>query len=252
MLTLIDKELLKFFLIFFRVLLFFFLFPLFGTPFFSNRLKILLSLVLALILFPVTRMFVPEVKGVYDLFLILFSDFLFIFVVSLLFRFILAGIQLGGEVVGIQMGFGISQTIDPLSGFSIPVISQFIYIIFLIIFFQFNFHHYLIFFLYTTFEKVPPGSFLIHKNLAKFVIKESVSIFIISIKFLAPLLVFMLLVYVSLGIIGRIIPQMNVMFVSFPLTIWIGLFFFGMMLVFLPRVIYPYLESYFEVLFKLF
>jgi len=62
--------------------------------------------------------------------LILLSDFVLIFLISLIFRIILAGIQLGGELVGMQMGFGISQTIDPISGFSMPVISQFVYIIF--------------------------------------------------------------------------------------------------------------------------
>ncbi len=246
-----EKEVLKFFLIFFRILLLFFLFPLFGTTFFPNRLKILFALVMALILTPAVNFPVPRIQGVYQLLLILSSDFVFIFIVSLLFRFILAGIQLGGEMVSIQMGFGISQTIDPVSGFSLPVISQFVYLIFLLFFFSFNFHHYLIYFLYESFEKIPPGAFFLKKNLAQFFIKKSIIIFEISIKFLAPLLVFMMLIYVTLAIIGRFIPQMNVLFVSFPLTLGLGLLFFGFMLVLLPRIIYPYFEEYFRDIFLL-
>ena len=252
LLSLAEKEVLKFFLIFFRVLLLFFLFPLFGTPFFPTRLKILTALVLALLLTPVTNFSVPQISQVYQLLIILASDFLLVFVISLLFRFILAGIQLGGEMVSIQMGFGISQTIDPVSGFSLPVISQFAYLIFLLFFFGFNFHHYLIYFLYESFEKIPPGTFLLKGGLAEFFIKKSVIIFDISIKFLAPLLVFMMLIYVTLAIIGRLMPQMNVLFVSFPLTLGLGLLFFGFMLVLLPRIIYPYFDEYFKDIFLLF
>ena len=121
-------------------MLLFFLFPLFSPTFFPRKLKILISLVLALILTPAVSFPLPEIKGIYDLIVVLSGEFFLIFVISLFFRFILGGIQLGGEMVGIQMGFGISKTIDPMSGFSLPVISQLVYIIFLLFFFAFNFH----------------------------------------------------------------------------------------------------------------
>ena len=244
----LEKKVLIFFFVFFRIMLLFFLFPLFSPTFFPRKLKILVSLVLALVLTPAVSFPLPEIKGIYDLIVVLSGEFLLIFVISLFFRFILGGIQLGGEMVGIQMGFGISQTIDPMSGFSLPVISQFVYIIFLLFFFAFNFHHYLIYFLYKSFIKIPPGSFMMSKSLAALVVKQSKMIFEISIKFLAPLLVFMLLIYVSLSIIGRLLPQINVLFVSFPLTIGLGLIFFGLMLCLLPRIIYPYYTKYFKLL----
>ena len=73
-------------------------------------------------------------------------------------------------------------------------------------------------------------------------------IFEVGIKFLAPLMVFMMLIYVALSIIGRLIPQMNVLFVSFPLTIGLGMIFFGFMLILLPRITRPYLIDYFKSL----
>ena len=251
LLNLVEKEVLKFFLIFFRILLLFFLFPIFASPFFSNRLKILFALVLALILLPVVNFPIPKITNVYNLVIVLVSEFLLIFAISFLFRLIIAGIQLGGEMVSIQMGFGLSQTIDPVSGFSLPVISQFVYLIFLLFFFSFNFHHYLIYALYESFEKIPPGMFYIKNNLGEFFIKKGVIIFYISVKLLAPLLVFMMIIYITLAIIGRLMPQMNVLFVSFPLTVGLGLFFFGLMLIFIPKIIYPYMDNYFRDIFKL-
>lgn len=244
----LEKNISAFFFIFYRILLLFFIFPVFGVNFIPTKLKILLSLVLAFILTPVIPLKIPPLTNIYSIGLILLSDFLFIFLISLIFRFILAGIQLGGELIAMQMGFGISQTIDPISGFSTPIISQFLYIIFLLLFFTFDFHHYLIYFLYESFEKFPPGSFFLKENLALFIIKKSKLIFELSIKFLAPLLVFMMLIYISLAIVGRLIPQMNIIFVAFPLIIGLGILFFGFMLVFLPRIMSYYFIDYFKSL----
>jgi len=248
MFQILENNLYNFFFIFYRTLLLFLLFPIFGVTFFPTKLKILLSLVFAFILTPALTFKLPPLDNI-TIVKFLVSDFVLIFLVSLIFRIMLAGIQLGGELVGIQMGFGISQTIDPISGFSMPVISQFVYIILLLLFFSFDFHHYLIYFLYKSFEKFPPGSFPIKEDFAVFMIKKSKLIFELAIKFLAPLLVFMMLIYVSLAIIGRLIPQMNVIFVAFPLITGLGLLFFGLMLYVLPRIIYPVFENYFKSIF---
>ncbi|WP_028840754.1 flagellar biosynthetic protein FliR [Thermodesulfobacterium hveragerdense] len=252
LLEFIENQVFLFFLVFYRILLLFVLFPVFGAVYFPTKNRIALSLVLGLVLTPVIKINIPSSFNVYQLFLWLVSDFLFIFMVSLLFRIILAGIQVGGELVGYQMGFGITQTIDPLSGFSLPVISQFIYIIFLFVFFTFDFHHYLISFIYYSFEKIPPGSFWLDNNLGLLVVKKSRLMFDLGIRFLAPLMVLMMLVYVSLAIVGRLLPQINIMFVSFPLTIGIGLIFLGLMLVLLPKIMVPSLKNYFNLLHGIF
>lgn len=246
--SILYQQLYKFFFVLFRILLLFFLFPFFSPIYFPLRIKIFIALILALIITPAVNFKLPQILNIYHVTLIFFNEFLLIFIISLIFRFILAGIQLGGEMVGIQMGFGISQTIDPLSGFSLPVISQLIYIVILLFFFTFNLHHYLIYFLCQSFEKIPPGGFELNKNLIILIIKNSRLIFELSVKFLSPLLIFMMLIYISMAIIARFIPQMNVIFVSFPLTIGLGLIFFGLMLVLLPRIIYPYFNKYFEIL----
>jgi len=245
----LETQTLTFFFVFYRVVLLFFLFPVFSGAFLPTQIKVLISLVIALAITPAIHFTLPHIGSVYQLVLVMLSDFVLIFLISLLFRFILAGLQIGGELVGYQMGFGITQTIDPISGFSLPIISQFVYLVFLLMFFALNFHHYLFYFIWASFKKIPPGSFFVNGRLGMFVIKKSAMMFVLGIKFLAPLMVFMMLIYVALGIIGRLIPQMNVLFVSFPLTIGLGLLFFGLMLIFLPRILYPYFTHYIKILF---
>ncbi|MFN3568422.1 MAG: flagellar biosynthetic protein FliR, partial [Caldimicrobium sp.] len=226
-LNLLEKNFLVFLLIFFRFIFLFFLFPLFSTAFFPTKIKIALSMVLALSFAPFLSTKVSSPQNVLSFITFLLHDFYLFFLLSLIFRFILAGLQLGGELVGFQMGFGISQTFDPMSGISMPILSQFIYLLFLLFFFSLDIHHYLIYFVIKSFEQLPPGTIFYHNNLINFVIKKSELIFDIAVKVLAPLLVFMFMLNIVLAIIGRLIPQMNVLFVCFPLTLGIGLFFFG-------------------------
>lgn len=234
LLSLLEKNFFLFLFIFFRFLFLFFLFPLFASSFFPSKVKIALSIILALSFTPFLGLKITPPQNLLTFISILFSDFLLIFFISLFFRFLLSGLQLGGELVGLQMGFGISQTFDPLGGVSMPILSQFIYLLFILFFFAFDLHHHLIYFIVRSFSDMPSGSLLYKSGMMKFLLKKSSLIFDIAIKVLAPLLVFMLLINIILAIIGRIIPQINVLFVSLPFTLGIGLIFFGLMLMFLP------------------
>ncbi|MFN3505290.1 MAG: flagellar biosynthetic protein FliR [Caldimicrobium sp.] len=244
LLDLLEKNFYTFLFIFFRFIFLFFLFPLFASAFFPSKIKIALSLILALTFTPFISLKFTTPQNFLFFLTTLFYDFFLFFLISLFFRFILAGLQLGGELVGLQMGFGISQTFDPMSGISMPILSQFIYLLFLLFFFVLDIHHYLLYFVFKSFEQIPPGTYIYHDSLINFIIKKSALIFDIAVKVLAPLLVFMLMFNITLAIVGRLIPQINVLFVSFPLTLGIGLLFFGLMLILVPTVFKSFLGDF--------
>lgn len=248
---LLERELPLFLLIFLRTLFLLILFPIFAGNFFPTKGKIALSLVLALSLTPFLSSKVDVPRDFGQLFFLILSDFFLMFVIALFFRFIIGGLQLGGELVGLQMGFGISQTFDPISGVSMPVIAQFIYFIFIFFFFTLDVHHKLIYFLVKSFYELPPGILFKSKNIYMFLIKKSHLLFDIAVKFLAPLIVFMFLINVILGVVGRLLPQINVLFISFPLTIGLGLFFLGLMLLVVPKVIKQYFFQFGEFLISI-
>ncbi len=240
----LQKNFWTFLLVFQRISILLVVFPLFSATFFPIRIKLAFSLVFSLGLTPIISFKINSPQSFIEFLPYLFSDFLLIFVFSLFFRLILAGLELGGEVVGLQMGFGISQTFDPLSGVSMPLISQFLYFIFLLFFWTFDIHHHILYFIVKSFESIPPGTFLLKESLGQFLAKKGSIIFDISVKVLAPLIIFMLFINLVLAIIGRLIPQINILFVSFPLTLGLGLLFFGLMLIVLPKVFGSYLRNF--------
>lgn len=244
----LEKNFYIFLLIFLRTLFLFFLFPIFAATFFPIKAKLAISLVLALTFTPLLVGKFNPPSSFIEFFLFAISDFYLLFLVSLFFRIIVSGLQLAGELVGIQMGFGISQTFDPLGGISMPIISQFLYLVFILLFFNFYIHHYLIYFLVKSFYEIPPGTFLFKKGFFELLLKKGSLLFELAIKILAPLLAFMFIINVILAVIGRFIPQINVLFVSFPLTVGLGLLFFGIMLLFIPKLFRLYFDDFVKFL----
>ncbi len=225
-----------YFFLFNRFLLLFFLFPLFSSTYFPNKIKIVLSLLLSFALTPAINVKLPYTLNLFSLIIFIFLDFIIFFFISLFFRFILTALQIGGEMIGLQMGLGITQTIDPIGGVSIPIISEFLFILFLLVFFTLDLHHYLIIFVYRSFDIFPLGFFVLKENFLLYFLKKSKIMFDLSVRILGPIMIIMYLIHIILAIIGRIIPQINILFVSFPLTLGIGLLLFGFTLFLLPKV----------------
>ncbi len=156
---------------------------------------------------------------------------------AFLLRVIFAGIQLGGELVGMQIGFGVAQVIDPVTGVQAPILAQLAYLVAFLLFLVFDLHHPFFRALGEGLRHFPPGSLIPDPRVFLLLAREGLILFEISLKILAPLLAFMLLVQIALGVVSRFVPQINIMIVSFPLTTGLGLFFLGLALVLMPKVL---------------
>lgn len=139
-----------------------------------------------------------------------------------------AGVQLGGELSGFQMGFGITSVLDPLSQIRMSLIAQFDYIFAFLIFISLNGHLYLLQGIVYSFQVVPLIGTSFPESLGESFIVLSKELFIIGLKIAAPIMVAIIVTNVGLGILGRTMPQMNIFIVGFPLQIGIGLITLGM------------------------
>ncbi len=222
-----------------RVSFFIFFMPLVGTALVPARVKAAFCLVLALSMVFLVKEPAPLPRGPYEFFLSLIPEAILGFSFALLLRFIFAGIQLGGELVGMQIGFGVAQVMDPVTGVAAPILAQLTYLTAFLLFLVFDLHHPFFLALGEGLKYFPPGSLRLNPELFHFLSQRAVVLFTISLKVLAPLLAIMFLVQLSLGIVSRFVPQINIMIVSFPLTIGIGLFFFGLTLVMISKVLSP-------------
>ena len=155
-----------------------------------------------------------------------------------------AGVQLGGEISGFQMGFGIVSVLDPLSESSISLIAQFDYIIAFLLFITMNGHLYLLEGVVKSFQILPLMGGSIPALLGESLIRMSSEMFVIGLKIAAPVLVAIMLANVGMGILARTMPQMNIFIVGFPVQIGIGLIILGMSI---PVFAHVFEKAFFKV-----
>ncbi len=202
-------------------------------------IKASLILLLSLIFTPVVAAKISLPATVWEFVLRLIPEALLGMSLGLLVRIIFAGVQLGGQLVGFQMGFGVAQVIDPMTGAEAPVLSQMAYLVAILLFLVFDIHHYFLLVLGESLAKFPPGNLKVPSKFFLALVESATQLFRLALKLLAPVMAILLLIQIALGMLSRIVPQINIMIVSFPLTIGVGLFFFGLTLGLIGQVLSP-------------
>jgi len=132
--------------------------------------------------------------------------------------------------------------VDPSSSLQSPILTQFLNLFALLIFFSVNAHYYFVKALVDSFTLIPPLGVGFSGGLFQLVMQMAGNMFIIAVKVSAPIMVALLLTQVALGLTARTVPQMQIFVVAMPLQIALGLFFMGLSL--------PFLMPFFDTAFK--
>jgi len=213
-----------FFLVFLRISTMVFLLPVFGYHGVPSQVKIGLSLVLALALFPGVRATPILIPPGLPLFVAMIAkEMLAGALIGFVALLVFWGVQTAGGVAGFQMGFGIARVFDPQLQTQVPLVSQFQYLLALMIFLLINGHHVLLQGLSKSFDLIPLLGVRFSGPLGTELIKMTGQLFEVAVKISAPVIVTLLLTDIGLGILARTLPQMNVFIVGFPVKIGMGL-----------------------------
>ena len=218
-------------LILMRVAPILFMMPLFNARNLPNLLKVGLALTVSLVLWNVVKIedsFFPSEP--FGFAFLMISEFMIGFLLGLSISLIFAGIQLAGEFAATQMGLAMANIMDPQSGFSSTLIAQFYYLTALLLFLAIDGHHWFFRALAQSFHLLPPGTWVLREGLYQHLLGISGKMFLIALNIVAPVMAILILVQIALGLVARMVPQVNILMSSFPLTIGLGLVFLGLSL----------------------
>lgn len=197
-----------------------------SLPFFS---RFALAFISAAIITPVADMpdsLMRDLERAYIL-IVLEQAVIGIFI-GIAMQFLFAAYQLAGEFFSVQMGFGISEVLDPMSQVSMPVIGTLKNLVALFVFFVSGAHTYLVQALAFSVERVPHLGFsflkqgVLQNQLFKYLALLSGGMFIAALKIALPVIGCLLLVSVTLGIMSKAAPQMNMLVLGFSIKIVVG------------------------------
>jgi len=160
--------------------------------------------------------------------------------IALFGQLIFTAAQFAGQLISFQMGMTVANVFDPATHSQQSVIGQMAMTLAMLLWVSVGAHYIFIHALVESFQIFPidqPWSFPGLLSLTD----AAAQMFILSLKIAAPIMLLLTFVYIALGLVSRAVPQIQVFFVSFPLTVGLGLMAFALGM---PAFIYLMQNAY--------
>ncbi len=196
--------------------------PIFGANALNLRTRVAIGAVLTLLVFQTVT--IPSIDPFsFPALTFMLNEIVIGSLMGLVLQIVAAAIILSGQAVSAGMGLGMANMIDPNLG-NIPTLSNFFLVMGLLLFLSLGGHLVLISVLVDSFELLPIGGAFFSLSSVENFISWTSNIFIGAVSLVLPVLVCLLMINVSLGVISRASPSLNIFAVGFPALIPIGIF----------------------------
>ena len=217
-----------------RISAFFLVVPVFGWKSIPVRIKVsitfLLTIFFAFIIpVPLENNRVTLLEAI----LLLSNEAIYGFALGLIVSLVFSAVRLGGRIVERQIGLAMAEILDPLTGERTQPLGSLLEMVLILLFLSANGHHLLLLIISRSYDSFPAGSIPTIQTLTTGIIQAGSTMFISGLKISAPILAAFLVLMVVLAILARIVPEMNILFISLPLRVGLGLL---MMTIFVPFI----------------
>jgi flagellar biosynthetic protein FliR len=188
------------------------------------RVRLTMALVLTAVLLPAhQKAYTIDLSALGPVLLMAVQEILIGAVLGMTARLAISALQIAGSVVAQQFGLGFVTAIDPTQNQQGLLVGNFLTLLGITLIFATNLHHLVIEALNDSYNIFQPGEMPLAGDVAKHITQVVATAFRIGIQLAAPFLVFGLLFNLGLGVLARLMPQMQVFFIGLPLSILLGL-----------------------------
>lgn len=208
---------------FFRIGAFLLAAPIFGTQLVSARIRILLALLITLVLAP-NLPTMPTVDALSVQTYVLVAQQLLIGVaMGMAMQVFLQLFVVAGQLIAMHMGLGFASLVDPGNGVSVTVLSQFHLMLITLVFLSMNGHLAMLEIMAESFYALPVGTAFISNNALLALASSGGWMFASALLMALPAVAALMVINMSLGIVTRAAPQLNIFALGFPAMLLLGL-----------------------------
>ncbi len=233
-----------FLLVFARVGAMVMLMPGLGESNIPARAKLGIALTLTLVMLPLHRnAYTVDMRAIYPLIGMILHEIAIGVVLGAIARMAISALQTTGTVVAQQLGLGFVTSVDPTQGQQGVLIGNFLTMLGLALLFATDMHHLVIAAINDSYKVFSPGTTFLTGDVAEMATRGMSGAFKIGIQLAAPFLIFGIVFNAGLGVLARLMPQMQVYFVSVPLAILLGFMILAVVLSTLMGVYLDYLTN---------
>jgi flagellar biosynthetic protein FliR len=208
------------------------------------RVRLTIALALTAVILPLHRAaYTIDLQNLTPVLTMLFQEIIIGAVLGLTARLAISALQVAGSVVAQQLGLGFVTAVDPTQGQQGIIIGNFLALLGVALIFATDLHLLVIRALNESYDLFRPGELPVVGDMAQLVTSTIATAFKIGIQISAPFLVFGLLFNLGLGILSRLMPQMQVFFIGMPLSIILGLLLLMLVVGAMMGVFVHYMED---------
>ena len=192
-----------------------------GTP---TQFKVLFSFVLSMIVsFGIDASI--DVNNMYELISVVITEFMTGLMLGYITSLCFSALQIAGSFIDLQLGLSMASMFDPNTQSQTTIIQNIMYWMGVVIFFAINGHHVMIEGIQYSFNIIKVGQFVFVNNF-EYIINVFVQIFSIGFRMSIPIMLALFMKDLVLGLISKSVPSLNIMMISMPLKILVGIAFF--------------------------
>jgi flagellar biosynthetic protein FliR len=216
------------FLVFARVGAMLMLLPAVAEPGVPTRARLTLALMVSLLVAPGVRdLFPPMPAEPFSLAGLIVREVLTGLAFGAALRIVLSAIATAGQVIAMQTGLGMAIAFDPAQGQQNALFGVFLNVTAIAFIFATGLHLVFLAGVRGVYDIAPPTGPVPLADFAEMGLVAFVDAFRIGVQIAAPLIVFGLVFYLSLGVLSRLMPQAQIFFIAMPTTILLGLAIFA-------------------------
>jgi flagellar biosynthetic protein FliR len=224
--------------------------PLFGKMV-PVRIRIGITLLVALALVPALKTTIGTLPDdMNSLVLRLLYELLIGAIIGMLLHFLLFAAQMAGNIIDYQIGLGSAQLLNPQLGTTVTLVSQFQYMLALILFFIFNGHHQVFEAIVKSYEVQPIVNGKMLGAMTEILPKYVTHLTLLAFQIAIPVAGVGLVVDAASGIVNKAVPQMQIYTVAMPAKILVGLFMLSVALPILSVAVQNGLEQTWNIVFQ--
>ena len=231
---LMIEKLLGFVMVLTRISAFFIVLPVFGWKSIPATIKVAITVLLTIFFSTIVPVSVnsgqiSSVKAV----LLIANEATYGLALGLVATCIFAAVKFGGRIIEREMGLAMAEILDPLTDEREEPLGSLLEMIFILLFLSANGHHLFLLIISRSYDSFPAGSMPTISVLAEGIISAGSTMLLHGLKLAAPTLAAFMLLMVVLAVLARMVPEMNILFISFPLRVGLGLL---MVAIFMPFI----------------
>jgi flagellar biosynthetic protein FliR len=221
------------------------LLPGFGEASISPRIRLLLALALTVLVQPVLPTALPALPdSATALFLLILGEVFIGLFLGSISRILMAALSIGGMMIATMTGLANALTNDPTAAQQGSIAGSFLSTLALLIILSLDLHHLLLRGIIDSYQVFVPGQSILVGDITQMISRIVAKSFLLGFQIASPFVAIALIFNLGLGLLSRLMPQMQVFFIAMPLQILIGL---SVLMIGLPVLLGWFITSFQDV-----